>query len=93
MALVQPPPSTSTSNLWPRWLLSFAIVFLAPNTQQIMRRFNPAYNWKDWKDVAKAPLDWTWKPSTTGLLFAGLTLFLGVIFIQRGQAVFLYFNF
>jgi alginate O-acetyltransferase complex protein AlgI len=58
-----------------------------------MRRFNPAYNWKDWKDVAKAPLDWTWKPSTLGLLFVGLTLFLGVIFIQRGQAVFLYFNF
>jgi alginate O-acetyltransferase complex protein AlgI len=73
--------------------LSTAIVFLAPNTQQIMRRFDPAYNWKDWKDVAKPPLDWTWKPSTAGLIFVGLTLFLGVIFIQRGQAVFLYFNF
>jgi alginate O-acetyltransferase complex protein AlgI len=73
--------------------LSIVIVFLAPNTQQIMRRFNPAYNWKDWKDVAKAPLDWTWKPSTAGLLYVGLMLFLGVIFIQRGQAVFLYFNF
>ena len=46
--------------------LSVAIVFLAPNTQQIMRRFNPAYSGKDWKDTAKAPLDWTWKPSTIG---------------------------
>ena len=27
------------------------------------------------------------------ILFAGIALFLGVIFIQRGQAVFLYFNF
>ena len=25
--------------------------------------------------------------------FAGVTLFLGVMFIQRGQAIFLYFNF
>lgn len=74
-------------------VVSTALVFLAPNTQQIMRRFGPAYNWKDWRDVARAPLDWTWKPSTLGLAFVGLTLFLGVIFIQRGQAVFLYFNF
>ena len=38
-------------------------------------------------------LSWTWTPNWAGLLFAGVTLFLGVMFIQRGQAVFLYFNF
>jgi D-alanyl-lipoteichoic acid acyltransferase DltB (MBOAT superfamily) len=73
--------------------LSIAIVFLAPNTQQIMGRFDPAYNWDEWKDAAPAPIRWIWKPSTAGLVFAGVTLFLGVMFIQRGQAVFLYFNF
>lgn len=73
--------------------LSIAIVFLAPNTQQIMRRFDPAYNWKEWKDAAPAPIRWTWTPSPAGLVFAGVTLFLGIMFIQRGQAVFLYFNF
>lgn len=73
--------------------LSVAIVFLAPNTQQIMRRFDPAYNWNEWKDAAPAPIRWTWKPTTAGLMFAGVTLFLAIMFIQRGQAVFLYFNF
>ena len=70
-----------------------AIIFLMPNTQQIMRRFNPACNWREWRDVAPPPISWTWSPSPLGLIFAGVTLFLGVIFIERGQAVFLYFNF
>jgi hypothetical protein len=73
--------------------VSAGIVFLAPNTQQIMRRFGPAQNWNEWKDVAPPILSWTWKPSALGLLFGGITLFLGVIFIERGQGVFLYFNF
>jgi len=74
-------------------LLSVFIVFAMPNTQQIMRRFDPAYNWREWRDVAPAPIRWTWTPSLGGLVFAGLALFVGLMFIQRGQAVFLYFNF
>lgn len=74
-------------------LLGSLIIMFAPNTQQIMRRFDPAYNWRDWSDVAPARLAWTWKPNLAGLLFAGATLFLGIVFIQRGQAIFLYFNF
>jgi D-alanyl-lipoteichoic acid acyltransferase DltB (MBOAT superfamily) len=73
--------------------VGFLIVFLMPNTQQIMGRFDPAYNWETWRKVGLAPLRWTWKPDLSGLLFAGVTLFLGVIFIERGRAVFLYFNF
>ena len=74
-------------------LLGVAIIAFMPNTQQIMRRFDPAFNAKEWVDVAPAMLSWTWAPNWAGLLFAGVTLFLGVMFIQRGQAVFLYFNF
>lgn len=74
-------------------LVGVALVAFAPNTQQIMRRFDPAYNWREWSDVAPSPLSWTWKPNALGLLFAGITLFLGIMFIQRGQAIFLYFNF
>jgi D-alanyl-lipoteichoic acid acyltransferase DltB (MBOAT superfamily) len=70
-----------------------AVVFLMPNSQQIMGRFDPAYNWREWRHVAPAPLPWTWKPNVTGVIFAGAILLLGVIFIERGQAVFLYFNF
>jgi alginate O-acetyltransferase complex protein AlgI len=70
-----------------------AIVFLAPNTQQIMGRFDPAFNWREWRGVATAPLQWTWKPNAAGLLFASAVFLTGVLFIQRGKAVFLYFNF
>ena len=73
--------------------VSALIVFLMPNSQQIMGRFDPAYNWDEWRDVGHAPIRWTWKPDAAGLLFAGAALFLGVMFIQRGEAVFLYFNF
>jgi alginate O-acetyltransferase complex protein AlgI len=69
------------------------LVFLMPNSQQIMGRFDPALNWREWRDVARPPIRWSWSPSPVGLVFAGLTLFLGVAFIERGQSVFLYFNF
>ncbi|MBN8839053.1 MAG: MBOAT family protein [Sphingomonadales bacterium] len=86
-------PALATWGLAATIVVGIAIVALMPNTQQIMRRFDPAYNWKDWAGVAPATVSWTWRPNAAGLFFAAVTLFLGVIFIQRGQAVFLYFNF
>ena len=74
-------------------LVSALLVFLTPNSQQIMGRFDPAHNWREWRNVARPPLNWTWKPNAAGLIFAGVALFMGVIFIERGRAVFLYFNF
>ena len=74
-------------------ILGTAIVALLPNTQQILRLYRPAINWPEWHTVAPALLAWTWRPNLPGLLFVGLVLFLGIEFIQRGQAVFLYFNF
>lgn len=70
-----------------------ALVFLAPNTQQIMRDFQPAWNWQEWRSESPALIDWRWRPNAMGVTFAGLALFLGLMFIQRGAAVFLYFNF
>ena len=74
-------------------LVCATMVAFFPNTQQIMSRFDPAYNWREWRDVALPLISWTWRPNATGLLLAGLVLFFGVMFIQRGQAIFLYFNF
>jgi hypothetical protein len=74
-------------------MVSAAIVFLAPNTQQILARFDPAYNWNEWRDVARPTIPWVWKPDFAGLAFAAGALFMGIMFIQRGRAVFLYFNF
>ncbi len=72
---------------------ALALVVLPPNTQQIMARFDPAENWREWRTAARPPLPWTWKPTTGGLVFAGAVLFFGLMFIQRGQAAFLYFKF
>ena len=44
-------------------LIGVAIVAFMPNTQQIMRRFAPAFNAKEWVDVAPAMLSWTWTPN------------------------------
>jgi hypothetical protein len=68
-------------------------VFLFPNTQQILSRFEPAWNWQEWKDVGKPPISWTWKPSIPALLFVGAVLFFAVMFVQSGPATFVYFNF
>jgi D-alanyl-lipoteichoic acid acyltransferase DltB (MBOAT superfamily) len=72
---------------------AITIVFLFPNTQQILSRFEPAWNWQEWKDVGKPPISWTWKPSIPALLFVGAVLFFAVMFVQNGPATFVYFNF
>lgn len=74
-------------------ILGAGLVAISPNTQQIMALYRPAINWPEWRTVAPALLRWTWRPTLPGLIFVGLVLFLGIEFIQRGQAVFLYFNF
>jgi alginate O-acetyltransferase complex protein AlgI len=73
--------------------LSVALVALFPNAQQIMASYRPAINFAEWRGVNHPPLRWRWKPNTIGIVFAGVVLFAGVMFVQRGAAVFLYFNF
>ena len=87
------PAEGLTSGLAALLALGVAIIFLMPNSQQIMGRFDPAWNWREWRDTARPPISWTWKPNAAGILFAGGVLFLGVCCIQRGAATFLYFNF
>ncbi len=74
-------------------IVTVGIVALLPNTQQIMAAYRPAVNFAEWADVNHPPLRWRWRPDTRGVIFAGVMLFAAVMFIQRGQAVFLYFNF
>lgn len=74
-------------------ILGAAIVAILPNTQQIMKLYRPAINWTEWRTIAPALMPWTWRATVPGLLFIGVVLFFGIEFIQRGQAVFLYFNF
>jgi alginate O-acetyltransferase complex protein AlgI len=73
--------------------LGCLIIAIMPNTQQIMRSYRPAVNWRQWRDVAPPLVFWKWRPNAFGIVTAGTILFLGLTFIQRGEAVFLYFNF
>lgn len=70
-----------------------AIIALMPNTQQIMARFRPAVNFELWRGESPALLRWQWKPNAGGILFVGFLLAAAVILIDRGETVFLYFNF
>ncbi len=69
------------------------IVVLFPNTQQIMSNFRPATNFPEWAGINTPPLMWRWRPTTLGLFFIATVFFAGLMMVQRGQAVFLYFNF
>jgi alginate O-acetyltransferase complex protein AlgI len=75
------------------FLAAGVTIFLLPNTQQIMARFDPAVNWRAWRDVGQPPVRWQWKPNMSGVLFAGAALFLGFVFMQAGHTSFVYFNF
>ena len=70
-----------------------AMIAFFPNTQQIMSRFDPAQNWSEWRGVAPPLVSFAWRPTTAGLVLAGFVLLAGVLFIERGPAIFLYFNF
>ena len=73
--------------------LAGAIIFLMPNTQQLMAAFRPAINWPLWRAEETPPLPWRWRPTPAGLGFTGIALALGIVFIQKGEAIFIYFNF
>lgn len=69
------------------------VVVLFPNTQQIMSAFRPATNYAEWRGVNHPPLMWRWRPTPFGFALVGAIFFAGLMMIQRGPAVFLYFNF
>jgi alginate O-acetyltransferase complex protein AlgI len=90
---IPPPLGLLDGQLIVSLILAAGIVFLMPNTQQIMSRFKPALYWSEWRRIALPLIRWQWRPTMPGIAFAAVTLFLGIMFIQRGQAVFIYFNF
>jgi alginate O-acetyltransferase complex protein AlgI len=74
-------------------MLAVLIIAVMPNTQQIMRWYRPAVNWRQWRDVSPPLVNFYWRPNAIGIIAAGILLFLGLAFIQRGEVAFLYFNF
>ena len=73
--------------------VGFAIIFLAPNSQQIMRRYDPALDWQTWRKMPIPLPSIEWRPNLGYAIVTGLTLAFGLLFIVRGQSAFIYFNF
>jgi len=71
------------------WML----IYLAPNTQQILRDTQPALDADRWVDVSPSPLRVLWAPSPGWAVSTGMVLFLAVAFVSRNQTEFIYFNF
>lgn len=95
-ALLSVLPATSADLLTEPFafvLASAAVIALFPNTQTILRRYNPVLEWAKWRDVSPATLAFVWRPTLLCALYTGIVLFLGVTFVSRGATEFIYFNF
>jgi alginate O-acetyltransferase complex protein AlgI len=77
----------------PMIILGLLIVYLLPNTEQIMDRVHPALEWEKWRIVDPARVRFTFRFTPAGIAFASLALFLGFAFISRGSTNFIYFKF
>lgn len=74
--------------------VTYLAIYLVPNTQQIMTRFEPVLEWSSrWRKVDPPKTEIAWKLTPGWALATGLVLFFGVAFIMRGTAKFIYFNF
>ena len=76
------------------WLVGmFCFVWLLPNTQEIMHRFEPTINFKDMK-ITKNPSLITWIPNAlTALIMGCLAISLVILIIQGQPGEFIYFQF
>jgi alginate O-acetyltransferase complex protein AlgI len=74
-------------------IFGLLIVYLLPNTEQLMDRVHPALDWEKWRVVDPARLRFTFRFTPTDIALASLALFLGFAFISRGSTKFIYFKF
>jgi len=77
----------------PILVFGLLIVYLPPNTEQIMDRFHPALEWEKWRVVDPARLRFVFRMTPLGIAVASLAFFFGFAFISRGTTQFIYFNF
>jgi D-alanyl-lipoteichoic acid acyltransferase DltB (MBOAT superfamily) len=74
-------------------LVGLLIVYLLPNTEQIMDKISPALEWDKWRTVDPARLRFTFPFTSAGIAMVSFALFLGFAFISRGSTKFIYFKF
>jgi len=74
-------------------ILGLLIVYLLPNTEQIMDRVHPALEWEKWRIVDPARIRMQFRFNVAWIAVASLALFFGFAVISRGTTKFIYFNF
>jgi alginate O-acetyltransferase complex protein AlgI len=84
---------TGNGMMLPFIVLGLLIVYLLPNTEQIMDKVHPAFEWEKWRNVDPARLRFTFRFSPTWVVVASLAFFVGFAFISRGTTNFIYFQF
>jgi alginate O-acetyltransferase complex protein AlgI len=74
------------------WIVSgLGIVWLAPNTQQIMERFHPAFNYSH---EPRQSMPWLrWQPTTQWALATVIVAYYGMLYMSSGFSEFIYFQF
>jgi len=75
-----------------KWIaVGLAIVWLAPNTQQIMERFDPAL---DYRQESRSSMPWLrWQPNTWWGLATVVVAYCGILYMSGGFSEFIYFQF
>jgi D-alanyl-lipoteichoic acid acyltransferase DltB (MBOAT superfamily) len=77
----------------PMIVVGFLIVYLLPNTEQLLTRVRPALEWDKWKVVDPARIQFNFQFNIVWILVVSLVLFFGFALISRGTTTFIYFNF
>jgi alginate O-acetyltransferase complex protein AlgI len=74
------------------WIVAgLAIVWLAPNTQQIMERFDPAL---DYRPEPRPAMRWLrWQPTRLWALAMTIVAYFGLLYMSSGFSEFIYFQF
>lgn len=74
-------------------LICVFVIACLPNTQQLMSRYGPVYDWAKWKSAAPPMISLSWRPTLPWALAMTLITFFAIAFVSRGQSEFIYFNF
>jgi len=73
--------------------IGLLIVYLFPNTEQIMDRVRPALEWEKWRKVDPARFSFQLRFNFVSICAVSLILFFGFTFLSRGTSTFIYFKF
>jgi len=91
----------SVAGAWPGGLggalailaVAYAIIYAAPNTQEIMGRYEPVFDWAKWRKVEQPPVRVEWRLGVAWVIASAVLLFVGFALMMRETTNFIYFNF